>query len=79
LGPVSNGRFDADEVNDSGIEEMEVEENCQQPKYTLKPCLESHLKARHGLKGDTKRWKTMTPGYIIALFGTICIIGVTRR
>jgi hypothetical protein len=41
--PVSNGRFDASEDNDSGVEEMEVEEECQQPKYILKPCLESPL------------------------------------
>jgi hypothetical protein len=45
--PVFNARFDEDVDSSVVVEEFEIEENYQQPKYILKPCLESHPKVTH--------------------------------
>jgi hypothetical protein len=71
----------SNENNDSSSEkDNNIVENDKEPKlnFILKPCLQSHAKARHRYKGATKKWRNVTPGFILVFFGIICIIGATK-
>ncbi len=60
---------------------MKVIENDKEPKsnYILKPCLQSHAKARHWYKGATKKWRNVTPWIHSCIFGIIgIIVGATK-
>ncbi len=76
--PASRSSMNVDDDDSSG-DESDAEENDEpKSKHILKACLQSHADARHRFKGATKKWRNVTPGFILVFFGIICILGATK-
>jgi hypothetical protein len=77
--PVARTTVDDDDDDNDSLTSV-TSENGDQPesKEMLKACLQSHVDARHRFKGATKKWRNVTPGFILVFFGIICILGATK-
>ena len=82
--PVAPTRSSDDDDDDDSISDGgdgdDPEEANEQPKskHRLQPCPSSHPDSRHRFKGLSRKWKPVTPGFILVYFGVICILGATK-
>jgi hypothetical protein len=77
--PVARASADDNSVGAEGAEGEDDDDNEQdRSKQMLIACPKSHANARHCFKGAAKKWRNVTPGFILIFFGIICILGATE-
>jgi hypothetical protein len=76
--PPTRSSDDDSILNGDGDDPEEANEQ-PKSKHRLQPCPASHPDSRHRFKGLSKKWKPVTPGFILVYFGIICILGATKN
>ena len=77
--PTRSSDDDDDSITDGDRDDPEEADEQPKSKHRLQPCPSSHHDSRHRFKGLSKKWKPVTPGFILVYFGIICILGATKN